>query len=119
MGTATRPLEETLRTLDDLVRQGKVRYIGLPNVHVMAGSHCGHAATAPELEKYVTAQMYYSLVGRGLSPVVLDPTPQEWIELPGNGLQRQLCLIAKFQFPNRRPHAFHRRGANCGIKSAE
>jgi aryl-alcohol dehydrogenase-like predicted oxidoreductase len=31
MGTATRPLEETLRTLDDLVRQRKVRYIGLPN----------------------------------------------------------------------------------------
>src|SRR6266849_8565636 len=50
----------------------------------------------------------------GVSPVVL-----EWIELPGNGLQRQLCLMAKFQFPNRRPHGFHRRGANCGIKSAE
>jgi aryl-alcohol dehydrogenase-like predicted oxidoreductase len=32
----------------------------------MVGSHCGHAARAPELEKYVTVQMYYSLVGRGL-----------------------------------------------------
>jgi hypothetical protein len=55
----------------------------------------------------------------GVSPVVLDPSPQERIELPGNGLQRQLCLMAKFQFPNRRPHGFHCRGANCGIKSAE
>ena len=27
--------------------------------------------------------------------------------------------MVKFQFPNRRPHGFHRRGANCGIKSAE
>jgi len=55
----------------------------------------------------------------GVSSVVLDPTSQKWIELPGNGLQRQLCLMAKLQFPNRRPHGFHRRGANCGIKSAE
>jgi aryl-alcohol dehydrogenase-like predicted oxidoreductase len=31
MGIATRLLEETLRTLDDLVRQGKVRDIGLSN----------------------------------------------------------------------------------------
>ena len=59
------PLEETLRTLDDLVRQGKVRYIGLSNfmswqaaTAVMLQEHLG-------LEKYVTAQMYYSLVGRG------------------------------------------------------
>jgi len=55
----------------------------------------------------------------GVSSVVLDPTPQEWIELLGDVLQRQLCLMVKFQFPNRRPHGFHRRGANCGIKSAE
>jgi aryl-alcohol dehydrogenase-like predicted oxidoreductase len=60
------PLEETLRTLNDLVRQGKVRYIGLSNftswqaaTAVMLQEHLG-------LEKYVTAQMYYSLVGRGL-----------------------------------------------------
>src|ERR1700730_373858 len=55
----------------------------------------------------------------GVSSVVLDPTPQEWIEPTGNVLQRQLCLMAKFQFPNRRPHGFHRRGANCGVESAE
>src|ERR1700675_2214966 len=54
----------------------------------------------------------------GVSSVVLDPTSQEWIELLGDVLQRQLCLMAKFQFPNRRLHGFHRRGANCGIKSA-
>lgn len=60
------PLEETLRTLNDLVRQGKVRYIGLSNLlswqaatAVMLQVHLG-------LEKYVTAQMYYSLVGRSL-----------------------------------------------------
>jgi aryl-alcohol dehydrogenase-like predicted oxidoreductase len=63
---STTPLEETLRTLNDLVRQGKVRYIGLSNLMswqaataVMLQKHLG-------LEKYVTAQMYYSLVGREL-----------------------------------------------------
>src|SRR5258708_11326286 len=60
------PLEETIRTLDDLVRQGKVRYIGLSNflswqaaTAVMLQDHLG-------LEKYATAQMYYSLVRRRL-----------------------------------------------------
>jgi aryl-alcohol dehydrogenase-like predicted oxidoreductase len=60
------PLQETLRTLDDLVRHGKVRYIGLSNLMswqaataLMLQDHLG-------LERYATAQMYYSLVGRGL-----------------------------------------------------
>ena len=60
------PLEETVRTLDDLVRHGKVRYIGLSNLmswqaatEVMLQERLG-------LEKFVTAQMYYSLVGREL-----------------------------------------------------
>src|ERR1700726_2371677 len=60
------PLEESVRTLDDLVRHGKVRYIGLSNfmswqaaTAVMLQEHLG-------LEKFETAQMYYSLVGRGL-----------------------------------------------------
>src|SRR6202022_3499347 len=32
------PLEETLRTLDDLVRQGKVRYVGLSNLMSWQGA---------------------------------------------------------------------------------
>src|ERR1700690_1898991 len=35
------PLEETLRTLDDLVRQGKVRYIGLSNLLSCKAAPCG------------------------------------------------------------------------------
>ena len=55
----------------------------------------------------------------GISPVVLDPAPEEWIELPGNVVQRQLSLMTNIQVPNRRPHGFRRRGANRGIESAE
>src|ERR1700730_10717978 len=54
-----------------------------------------------------------------IPPVVLDPAPQERIEPPSELLQGQLRLMAKIQLPNRRPHSFHRRGADCGIKSAK
>jgi aryl-alcohol dehydrogenase-like predicted oxidoreductase len=60
------PLEETLRTLDDLVRQGKVRYIGLSNFLSWQAATAVMQQEQLGLEKYVTAQMYYSLVGRGL-----------------------------------------------------
>jgi aryl-alcohol dehydrogenase-like predicted oxidoreductase len=60
------PIEETLRTLDDLVRQGKVRYIGLSNFMSWQASTTVMLQDRLGLEKYVTAQMYYSLVGRGL-----------------------------------------------------
>jgi len=60
------PLEETVRTLDDLVRQGKVRYIGLSNLMSWQAATAIMLQERLGLEKYVTAQMYYSLVGRGL-----------------------------------------------------
>jgi len=60
------PLEETLRTLDDIVRQGKVRYIGLSNFMSWQAATAVMLQERLGLEKFVTAQMYYSLVGRGL-----------------------------------------------------
>jgi aryl-alcohol dehydrogenase-like predicted oxidoreductase len=60
------PLEETLRTLDDLVRQGKVRYIGLSNFMSWQAATSVMLQEHLRVEKYVTAQMYYSLVGRGI-----------------------------------------------------
>src|SRR6204780_4891235 len=60
------PLEETLRALDDVVRQGKVRYIGLSNYMSWQAATAVMLQQNLGLEKFVTAQMYYSLVGRGL-----------------------------------------------------
>ena len=60
------PLEETARTLDDVVRQGKVRYIGLSNYMSWQAATAIMLQERLGLEKYVTAQMHYSLVGRGL-----------------------------------------------------
>jgi diketogulonate reductase-like aldo/keto reductase len=48
------------------VRQGKVRYIGLSNLMSWQATTAIMLQERMGLEKYVTAQMYYSLVGRGL-----------------------------------------------------
>ena len=60
------PLEETVRAMDDLVRQGKVRYIGFSNYLGWQGATALALQEKYNLNKFVSAQMYYSLVGRGL-----------------------------------------------------
>lgn len=60
------PLEETLRAMDDLVRQGKVRYIGFSNYLAWQGATALAEQKRMGLNTFITAQMYYSLVGRGL-----------------------------------------------------
>ena len=62
------PLEETLRALDGLVRAGKVRYIGLLELSWRGSGHPAlDVGSAPRpRSRYITAQMYYSLVGREL-----------------------------------------------------
>jgi aryl-alcohol dehydrogenase-like predicted oxidoreductase len=73
---ALTPLEETLRALDDLVRSGKVRYIGCSNYSAW---HLMKALCISErkgLERFVSQQAYYSLVARELEyelvPLSLD-----------------------------------------------
>ena len=61
---ALTPVEETLQTLDDLVREGKIRYLGVSN---FSGWHLMKSLAASErlgLQRYVAHQAYYSLVGR-------------------------------------------------------
>tara|TARA_R110000868_G_scaffold4559_8_gene28601 strand:- start:4232 stop:5281 length:1050 start_codon:yes stop_codon:yes gene_type:complete len=63
---AVTPMEESLRAMDDLVRSGKVRYVGTSNWaawQIMKGL----GVSAKEgYEKFATLQAYYSLVGRDL-----------------------------------------------------
>lgn len=61
---ALTPVEETLRTLDDLTTSGKVRYIGCSN---FSGWHLMKSLSVSEknaFAKYSAHQVYYSLVGR-------------------------------------------------------
>ncbi len=58
------PIEETLRTLDDLVHQGKVRYIGCSNFASWQVAQAMETADALHLEPFVSAQPEYSMLDR-------------------------------------------------------
>lgn len=91
---AMTPVEETLGTLDDLVRAGKIRYVGCSN---FSGWHLMKSLAAAKrygLPRYVAHQAYYSLVGRDyeteLMPLGLDQgvgavvwSPLGWGRLTG------------------------------------
>ena len=60
------PLEETLRALDDMVRQGKVRYIGVSNWPAWRIATALGISNQKNYERFATVQAYYSLAGRDL-----------------------------------------------------
>lgn len=91
---ATTPIEETLRTLDDLVHAGKIRYIGCSN---FSGWHLMKSLALSDRHgwvRHVAHQAYYSLLGRDyeweLMPLGLDQkvsaivwSPLGWGRLTG------------------------------------
>ncbi len=91
---ATTPVEETLETLDTLVKDGKVRYIAASN---FSGWHLMKSLALSEKhhwQRYVAHQVYYSLVGRDyeweLMPLGVDQkvgalvwSPLGWGRLTG------------------------------------
>ena len=60
------PIEETLRALDDLVRQGKVRYIGCSNLPAWQVVEAQWTAKHHDLNAFVSCQDEYSLVVRDI-----------------------------------------------------
>jgi aryl-alcohol dehydrogenase-like predicted oxidoreductase len=91
---AVTPVEEALQTLNDLVREGKIRYLGCSN---FSGWHLMKSLAVSErygLARYVAHQAYYSLVGRDyeweLMPLGIDQkvaavvwSPLGWGRLTG------------------------------------
>lgn len=91
---ALTPMEEVLSALDNLVRAGKIRYLGCSN---FSGWHVMKALATSErygLARYVCYQGYYSLIGRDyeweLMPLALDQglgtmvwSPLGWGRLTG------------------------------------
>ncbi len=91
---ALTPVEETLATLDGMVRAGKIRYIGCSN---FSGWHLMKSLAASDrhgLARHVAHQAYYSLVGRDyeweLMPLAIDQkvgtvvwSPLGWGRLTG------------------------------------
>jgi len=60
----TTPIEETLRTLDDLVRQGKVRYIGCSNFAAWQMVEAQWTARTEHFVPLISAQSEYNLLNR-------------------------------------------------------
>ncbi len=60
------PIEETVRALDDLVRQGYVRYVGLSNWQAWTVMKALGIAKAHGLTRPATLQSYYTIAGRDL-----------------------------------------------------
>lgn len=91
---AKTPVEETLSTLDELVRAGKLRYLGVSN---FSGWHLMKSLAVAERygwSRYVANQTYYSLIGRDyeqeLMPLGMDQgvgavvwSPLGWGRLTG------------------------------------
>jgi aryl-alcohol dehydrogenase-like predicted oxidoreductase len=97
-------IDEVLRALDDLVRAGKIRYLGCSN---FSGWHLMKALAVSDrygLARYVAHQAYYSLIGREyeweLMPLAIDQrvatvvwSPLGWGRLTGK-LRRGQALPA-------------------------
>ncbi len=89
---ALTPIEETLRTLDDLVCSGKVRYIACSN---FSGWHLMKSLSVSDRygwERYSAHQVYYSLMGREYEWELMPLAKEErvssiiWSPLAGGAL---------------------------------
>jgi aryl-alcohol dehydrogenase-like predicted oxidoreductase len=71
------PIEETLRALDDLIRQGKLRYIGNSNFPAWRIAKAEFTARAMNTSRFISCQDEYSLLVRGIEKDLL-PAAQEY-----------------------------------------
>jgi aryl-alcohol dehydrogenase-like predicted oxidoreductase len=97
------PVEETLRALDTLVRQGKVRYIGCSNWQAWKIAKALAISEFKGLARFDTLQAYYSIAGRDLEREIGPLLEAEktgllvWSPLAGG------LLSGKFSRENQKP----------------
>jgi aryl-alcohol dehydrogenase-like predicted oxidoreductase len=106
-------VEDTLRALDDLVRAGKVRYIGCSNLPAWYLMKSLAVSREQRLERFKCTQSYYSLVGRDLEREMIPLLKDQhlgllvWSPLAGGFLSGKFtrdsgdesARRAKFDFP--------------------
>src|ERR1700730_9497776 len=97
------PLEETLRALDTLVQQGKVRYLGCSNWQAWKIAKALGFSEFKDLARFDTLQAYYSIAGRDLERELIPMMESEklgllvWSPLAGG------LLSGKFSRTNQKP----------------
>lgn len=75
------PIEESLRALDDLVRQGHVRYIGVSNWAAWQMAKATGISERLGISRISSVQAYYSIVGRDLEREILPMLESEGLGL--------------------------------------
>ena len=104
------PIEETLRALDDLVRQGKVRYTGCSNWSARHLMKALCLSRANNWAGFVSLQAYYSLVGRDLEHELMPLSREEGLGvLPWSPLSGGF-LSGKYTRDNPNPGGARRSG---------
>jgi len=109
------PVEETLRALDDLVRQGMVRYVGVSNWEAWKIMKANGIAERRGWARVETTQVYYSIAGRDLEQETVPMMADQnigclvWSPLaggylagkytPGDGATPEPGRRAAFDFP--------------------
>src|ERR1700685_2909493 len=102
------PIEETLRALDTLVQQGKVRYIGCSNWQALKIARELSISEFQNIERFDTLQAYYSIAGRDLEREIVPLLEAEktgllvWSPLAGG------LLSGKFSRENQKPEGSRR-----------
>ena len=97
------PIDETLRALDTLVQQGKVRYIGVSNWQSWKLAKALAVSEFKNLARFDTLQAYYSIAGRDLERDLVPLLEAEktgllvWSPLAGG------LLSGKFSRENQKP----------------
>jgi aryl-alcohol dehydrogenase-like predicted oxidoreductase len=96
---ADTPIEEVMRALDDVVRQGKARYVGFCNLPAWQAMKANSFAERWGLQPFVSAQVYYSIAGRDIERELVPFAQSEGLAiLPWSPLAGGL-LSGKFE-PN-------------------
>ncbi|MCX6257146.1 MAG: aldo/keto reductase [Bacteroidia bacterium] len=75
------PLEETMRGLEDVVRSGKVRYIGISNHPAWMVMKANSYAEKMGWTKFVASQNYYSIAGREIEREIVPMAQSEGISI--------------------------------------
>ena len=113
------PIDETLRALDDLVRQGKVRYIGVSNWEAWKIAKALAISHFKCLARFDSLQAYYSIAGRDLERDIAPMLQAEktgllvWSPLAGG------LLSGKFSRENQKPEGARRSGFDFPLVDKE
>jgi aryl-alcohol dehydrogenase-like predicted oxidoreductase len=97
------PIEETMHALDDVVRAGKVHYIGFCNLPAWMAMKALACSDAHGWAHFVSAQMYYSIASRDIEREVVPLAQDQGLAvLPWSPLAGGL-LSGKFDLENPGP----------------